>query len=249
MNHWKWFLSIFLFGASAVLADTAPLPPPPKPEGWSFDIGGVYTWMSFSTPPTYRGNTGGFLGKITYQQPNAFFGQARSVYNLGPLSHSERKARLHESYTEFVAGFCISALENWTITPYAGLGMDFLFDHHRRHSSSPSIQLKYRLYYAVVGLETHYTWTNWMLGLQIDCLPAFNQYLKVSSLSQAAWVLKNRTGAEVQLPVSYRYVKNFWLEFAPYYRFLPIGASHALELHKRNLNQWGAFIVLRFFLN
>ncbi len=87
-----------------------------------------------------------------------------------------------------------------------------------------------------------------MLGFQLDCLPTFNQYLKIKGLSGSAWVLKNRTGAGVHIPVAYRYVKNFWLEFAPYYRFLPIGASHTLGLHKRNLNEWGAFLTFRFFL-
>ena len=67
-----------------------------NPEGWSFDLGGTYTWMSFTTPPTYSGSTGGILGKVTYQQPWAFFGQARSFYNLGTLSSSLNSTNLYE---------------------------------------------------------------------------------------------------------------------------------------------------------
>lgn len=249
----KWFLSLFLLAASAVFANMSKCREVPqcnsyKPEGWSFDIGGDYTWMSFSTPPTYSGSTGGVLGKITYEEPNAFFGQARSVYNLGRLSSSKNKGRVHEWYSEFVGGYCFSASENWVITPYAGIGFDFLSDHHTGYSTISPIKLKYTLYYALAGLKTHYHWENWMLGLQVDCLPTFNQYLRINSLSKAAWILKNRTGAEVQLPFAYRYVKNFWLEIAPYYRFLPIGASNVLGLPHRNLNQWGAFVTFRFFL-
>lgn len=244
----KWFLSASLLSASALFAAATPQQNPEKPQGWSVDIGGTYTWMSFSTPPTYSGNTGGFLGKISYQLPKSFFGRARSNYNLGPLSSSENKTRFHEWYTEFVGGYCFSARKNWTITPYAGIGFDFLTDHHTGYSTISPIRLKYDIYYAVVGLETHYTWKNWMLGLQVDCLPTFNQYLRVRSLSEAAWVLKNRTGVEVQLPVAYRYTRNYWLEFAPYYRFLPIGASEVLGLGERNLNQWGAFVTFRFYL-
>ena len=81
-------------------------------------------------------------------------------------------------------------------------GFDFLFDDRSRHGSIAAIDLKYTIYYALVGFETHYTWPNWTFGLQVDCLPTFNQYLKVKGLSGAAWTLKNRVGAEVQLPLS-----------------------------------------------
>jgi membrane-associated PAP2 superfamily phosphatase len=88
------------------------------------------------------------------------------------------------------------------ITLYAGLGLDFLSDHHTGYSSIDPIHLKYTLYYALAGLKAHYAWQNWMLGFQIDCLPTFNQYLRIDSLSGEAWVLKNRTGAAVQIPVA-----------------------------------------------
>ncbi|MDE3055627.1 MAG: hypothetical protein KGI80_02895 [Verrucomicrobiota bacterium] len=204
--------------------------------------------MTFSTPPTYSGSTGGVLGKITYQMPDAFFGQARSFYNIGPLSSSINETSFQESYSEFVGGYCISALKNWTITPYAGLGLDFLFDDHTGYDSISPIDLQYTIYYAVAGFKTHYAWQNWMLGLQLDCLPTFNQYLKIEGLSGAAWTLKNRTGVEVQLPFAYRYAMNYWLEVAPYFRFLPIGKSSTLGLSARDLNEWGAFVSLRFFL-
>ena len=252
----KLFLSVFLFSASVMFAaaSKATTTKPQakmtqdKPQGWSVDVGGAYTWMSFSTPPTYSGSTGGVLAKLSYQLPNAFCGQARTYYNLGPLSSSVNKTAFYESYTEFVGGYCFSALQNWTITPYAGIGFDFLSDHHTSYSTIASIKLKYAIYYALAGLETHYTWQDWMFGMQVDCLPTFNQYLKIGSLSGAAWSLKNRVGVAVQLPVAYRYVRNYWIEFAPYYRFLPIGASNALGLPHRDLNQWGAFVTFRFFL-
>ena len=88
-----------------------------------------------STPPTYSGPTGGVLGKVTYQVPDSFFGQARSYYNIGPLSSSINRTSFQESYSEFVGGYCITAMENWTITPYAGLGFDFLFDDHTGYAS------------------------------------------------------------------------------------------------------------------
>ena len=79
-------LSILSFAGSASAQE--PSEQLAKPEGWSLDVGGTYTWMSFTTPPTYSGSTGGIQGKITYQKPWAFFGQARSFYNLGTLSSS-----------------------------------------------------------------------------------------------------------------------------------------------------------------
>ncbi|MBU6384065.1 MAG: hypothetical protein KGQ49_00155 [Verrucomicrobia bacterium] len=259
MNHHQRFVLIFLCVASALLGGPSlkravpqqKATPPPvayQPQGWSFDIGGSYSWMSFSTPPTYTGSTGGVLGKITYQVPDSFFGQARSYYNIGPLSSSTNHMSFQESYSEFVGGYCVTAVTNWTITPYAGLGFDFLFDDRTGYGSIAPIDLQYTIYYAIVGLETHYVWPNWTLGLRLDCLPTFNQYLRIETLSEAAWVLKNRVGVAVQLPFAYRYIRNYWLEFAPYYRFFPIGASSALDLPDRDLNQWGLFVTLRFFL-
>jgi len=218
------------------------------PEGWSFDVGGSYTWMDFSTPPTYSGNTGGVAGKITYQKAWQAFGQARSFYNLGTLSGSENKSHIHEWYTEFVAGYCFPVISNWSITPYAGMGIDFLHDKHTKYSSLSSITLRYSLYYAVAGIDTRYFGKNWMVGVQADCLPLFNQYLNIKTLSGVAWILGNRVGAAVRLPMSYRFVKNYWLELTPYYRYLPIGMSSELGLPHRNLTQWGALLSFRFFL-
>jgi len=219
-----------------------------KPEGWSVDFGGTYTWMSFTSPPKYTGNTGGVQGKLTYQKPREFFGQARSAYNLGPLSSSVNKTALHEWYGEFVGGYCFSLLKNWTFTPYVGLGIDYLHDSHTGYSSIAAIQLRYSTYYAVAGIDTHYTWTDWMLGLQADCLPVFDQYLNIKTLKGAAWTLDNRVGVAVRIPAAYRFAENYWLELAPYYRWLPIGDSGTLGLSDRDLRQWGAFLTFRFFI-
>jgi hypothetical protein len=54
--------------------------------------------------------------------------------------------------------------KNWTITPYAGVGIDFLSDHHTGYSTISSIKLTYAIYYAIGGLKAHYNWENWMLG-------------------------------------------------------------------------------------
>ena len=219
-----------------------------KPLGWSVDVGGAYTWIDFSTPPTYSGNTGGVHLKVTYQKPFSFFGQARTFYNLGPLSSSLNQSGYSEWYPEFVGGYSLSAWENWIITPYAGLGLEFLYEGLSSYGSTASTHLQYNIYYAIAGFDTRYIWADWTLGLQIDCLPTFNQYLKIRGLSEAAWTLPNRVGAAVRIPVAYRYAKNFWLELTPYFRFLPLGASNMLSLPERNLHQWGAFLTFRFFL-
>ena len=96
MNNWKWFLSVFLFSASVVLANSVfassykekPQSNTYKPQGWSVDVGGGYTWMSFSTPPTYSGSTGGILGKALLSAtqgllwPGTFYLQSRTIIEL-----------------------------------------------------------------------------------------------------------------------------------------------------------------------
>lgn len=217
-------------------------------KGWSFDVGGTYTWMAFTTPPTYSGSTGGVQGKITYQNPWDVFGQVRTYYNLGPLSSSLNNTRLYEWYLEVVGGYDFPLYKGWSVTPYAGLGFDFLYDDHSAYSTIASIQLRYSIYYAIVGIDAHYTWCNWMAGLQVDCLPTFNQYLRIKALPGEAWTLTNKTGAAVRAPVAFRYFRDFWVEVAPYYRFFPVGPSSILGLSNRNLNQWGFYLTFRFFL-
>jgi hypothetical protein len=247
----KWFFALMMSVAAVFAIPCQRKEAPPivyKPQGWSFDVGGSYSYMWFPSSPTYSGSTGGALAKVTYQVPDDFFWQARSYYNIGPLSSSVNKSNFQESYSELLAGYCVTAVKNWTITPYLGVGIDFLFDDHTGYDSIAPIHLNYTIYYAVGGLETHYVWPNWMLGLRLDCFPTFNQYLRVKSLSGAAWTLKNKVGAEVQVPFAYRYAKNFWFEVSPYFRFFPIGSSSALSLPERNLKQTGVFVTFRFFL-
>jgi hypothetical protein len=128
------------------------------------------------------------------------------------------------------------------------MGFDFLTDHKKAHAGIASIDLNYRIYYALIGLDFRYYWENWSIGAQVDCFPTFNQYLVIKGLSGAAWKMKERVGFAARLPVGVKITNWVWFEITPYYRFLPIGSSHVLGLPHRNLNQWGAFIAFRFFI-
>lgn len=243
----KKTLPSLLLIAGSLFSDAAEKPSP-RPEGWSVDIGGQYTWMALTTPPTYSGSTGGVVGKITCQKPGFVYGEIRSIYNTGSLSSSLTSSNLYEWYSEAVAGYCFGATSNFSVTPYAGLGLEFLRDNLKAYSSISAIDLKYRIYYAVVGFDARYTGENWYMGLQADCLPTFDQFLEIKGISGSAWKLTKRVGADVKIPIGCRLVYNLWLEASPYYRFLPIGKSDVLDLPHRNLNQWGGFVTLRLFL-
>jgi len=237
----KWvlcLLSLLLSFTGEIFAAATPSPISYGPNGWAFDVGGQYTWMSLTTPPTYSGSTGGVIGKITYQNPWALFGQARTVYNLGPLNSSS----FYELYIELVGGYCFSANPHWTFTPYVGTGFDFITNN------LSTINLGYDTYYALIGFDSHYAWKNCTLGLQFDFLPIFNQYLEVTHLPEADWTLTSRVGFNIRLPVAYKIAEHIWMEIAPYYRWFPIGESDTLLLPERNLNQWGAFLTFRFLL-
>ena len=218
------------------------------PQGWSFDLGGQYTWMEFTTPPTFKGSTGGVVGKITYQQTDAFFGQLRTVYNIGPLSAGKRSSGDSEWYTEIVGGYCASVGRWWTITPYAGFGFDFLTDNKKAVFAFAPIKLFYRIYYVPIGIEFKYARATWYIGAQFDCFPTFNQYLSIQGLKGSAWKLSERVGWDVRLPVGFKLADHYWIELAPYYRLLPIGSSSVLGLPHRNLNEYGLFLAFRFFI-
>lgn len=226
-------------GAASLLA---------QDKGLSFDLGVQYTWMSFTTPPTFTGSTGGAHARVTYEQPESFYGQVRSVYNVGELSSNARGTNFWETYTEFVGGYSFCVAPCWTLTPNAGIGFDFMTDSQKPFDGFPGIQLNYHVHYAIVGLQTRYTYHKWAVGLQLDCLPTFDQFLNIGDLTSSSWRLRNRVGWDVRLPVGYRLSQHIWLEVAPYYRYLPIGQINLLSLPARNLNQWGAFVTFRYVL-
>jgi hypothetical protein len=254
-NNWVFYLALPLLIASSGYTDnhTQENCDLLAAQGWSLDLGGQYTWMSFTTPPTFTGSTGGAHTRITYQKSDSFFGQIRSIYNVGSLTSSEGSSDESELYTELLGGYCfrlsqIGRASLWTCTPYAGIGLDFLNDHKSAHASISAIKLKYQLYYVLAGLDIHYTEKNWSVGAQADCFPTFRQYLSIGGLPGAGWKMNQRVGFAVRLPTAYRLGKNIWLEAAPYYRLLPIGASGVLGLPSRNLHQWGGFVTFRFYL-
>lgn len=261
MKDWRGALIPLLFVAGGLFADEGDSMQPmamqcePKPvmccedrPGWSLSLGGQYTWMSFESPPTFKGSTGGGIAKLTYETSKSFFGEWRNVVNAGTLSASSRKSNELEWYSEFVAGYTFAPSSCWMFTPYAGVGFDYLKDKKHKFDSVSSIDLKYRTYYTVIGFDTHYMWDDWSVGLQGDCLPVCNQFLSIGGLSGAAWKMKERVGWAARLPIGCKISSCIWVELTPYYRFFPIGESDALGLPHRNLNQWGGFLTFRFFL-
>lgn len=218
------------------------------PQGWSLDLGGQYTWMNFTTPPTFSGNTGGVMGKVTYQRPWDFYGQFRTIYNIGRLTSSVNSGKIYEWYNEGVVGYCFPYCTHWTVTPYAGVGIECLQDNNTAYSTYTSIQLKYRVYYAIAGFDTRYMWRNFYLGLQAECLPTFSQYLSIGGLPGAAWTMKQKVGGAVRIPFGIKVSNSVWLELTPYWRLLPIGSSSVLSLPERILNEWGGFAAFRFYL-
>jgi hypothetical protein len=239
-----------------VCAEEGDSQPLPGTNGWSIDLGGDYTWENFtiSPNPSYSGNTGGVIGRITYQAPWDFFGQARTVYNLGPLSSKgDGSSSFHEWYMELVGGWCFPLLYDWSFTPYVGLGIDYLHNHLDAGPTNAALKLNYQSYYAIAGFDTHYAWKNIMVGFQFDCFPIFTQGVETSSID-ALWLTSSRVGFDGRLPISFRvpsnqWTRDIWLEISPYYRFMPIGHASAIGLSHRNLDEWGAFITLRFMIS
>lgn len=260
VRNWRLFLCFFLFSLSNVYSDVGANTGKELKDnhcdsssfqGWSFDIGGQYTWMLFNSPgtPKFSGSTGGAHGSITYQKSHSLFAQVRSYWNGGHLTASGRTAHEKEFYTDLLAGYCFSAYKHLMITPYLGLGFDFLTDHKSATAYVESIKLKYKLNYGILGLDVRYVYRkDWAFGGQVECFPTFEQNLSIEGLSGAAWKLKERVGWAVRLPTAYRLVYKIWLEVTPYYRYLPIGKSNVLDLPHRNLNEVGGLVTFRFFL-
>lgn len=220
-------------------------------QGWSFDVGGQYTWMLFTSPglPNFSGHTGGAHGSITYQKRDNVFAKVRTFWNRGHLEATGRTSDENEIYVDLLAGYTFSSFcDRWLITPYLGMGVDLLDDDKSATSLVTSLDLRYRIHYAIAGLDLRYLSRNWVFGVVCDCFPTFDQYLKIVGLAGAAWTLGKRIGVNAHLPIDYRFSDWLWLEVAPYYRYLPIGKSSVLGLPKRDLHEVGAFVSFRFFV-
>ncbi|MEI6531380.1 MAG: hypothetical protein WCN87_01000 [Chlamydiota bacterium] len=201
-------------------------------EGWSFDIGGQFTWMSLTSSSSLENETGsggGVTGKITYQQPHKIFAQLRGIYNRVNTNASNK---IQEAYAELVAGYCVPAAPYLSITPYLGLGYDRL-----------KASYSYETYYAILGLDTHYAWAKWKWGAQFDFYLPFQQQVKVGGSNTS---LAKQVGCAARLPIARRLSQHVWLELTPYYRFFVLGSSKVLE--ERDLNEAGAFLTLRIFV-
>lgn len=218
------------------------------PQGWFVDLSGNYGLTSLTTPPTYSGSTTGFATKITHEKSDCLFNQLRIHYDVDRLKSSQNSVKTHDWRTEAVAGHSFSIKNRWSITPYLGVGIDWLKAEHSAYSSTPSIKLTYETQYALIGCKTSYKVQKWSFGSQIDLLPVLRQYLRVNSLSWSSWRLKQNVGVNVELPVGYLLKDNAYLEVTPYYRWFPIGSSSELGLPQRNLTRSGAFLTLRYFL-
>ena len=230
------------------------------PEGWSFDVGGQFTWMelppfNFLGNSAYSGNEigwgGGFTGKITYQQPQEVFAQLRATYNSMDTNINNK---IDEAYAELVAGYCFSMAPCLSLTPYMGVGCDNLQDSNTAYFTEDPVYIvlsdqkpSYQTYYGVIGFDTHYAWEKCKLGAQFDFYFPFQQQLDLVRYNCS---LDKNVGFATRLPIARRLTQHIWLELTPYYRFFVLGSGlkGTYALDRRNMNQAGAFLTLKVFL-
>lgn len=220
------------------------------PLGWGFDVGGQYTWMSLD--PDLNGSTGGATVKITYQKPKFVYGQMRTVFNAGTINGeafiADVKSNDNEYYLEFVGGYTFSAGNHCLLTPYGGLGMDFLNNRNKFVFNFPDLNLNFQSYYAIFGLEFRYSLQKWYFSIQAEGLPIYQQYVTLSGTNGFSWKLNSNVGTAVRLSFARELGKHFWLELTPYYKYFPIGDNHLFGSADLRWNQVGAVLTLRYFI-
>lgn len=223
------------------------------PQGWIFDLGGQYTWVDIVAADDFdnQGSTGGITAKITYQRPKSFYGQLRSILNMGQTDgglvgfFSNDEQTYTEWYAEYVSGYCFGIKQHWMITPYGGIGVDAL-NQRLRSDSALGMNLYYQTYYLLFGCEFRYAMEKWYFSLQADGLPIAEQYLTLGDSNSTTYKLKQSIGTSVRLSAARQLGKHFWLELTPYYRYFPIGKNDSQSMDKQNLNQVGFFLTLRY---
>ncbi|HDQ04589.1 MAG TPA: hypothetical protein ENN23_08535 [Deltaproteobacteria bacterium] len=199
------------------------LSPPLKSEEYGL-LPGVYIDYAFKRPSTVyaRAYVSYAANDITYDGSN----------NMGdPVKYNDQDARLFKF--EGNIGYTIPLGKNFSLIPYFGYGFQYWERGKNRYIfafDTSWIEETYKWHYIPVGIKADF-----------DITPAFNVSLSASAnfmvhgkmkagfsyigYQDTKFILGNRIGAHVEMPVTYKFTNELGIVLTPWYEYSAFGKS------------------------
>jgi len=238
--------------ACPVLAE----PPAGSVNPFSFDFGFNYRYFDFKediNPPLKSTESGWLPGvyfNFAFQKNKVFYTKVHLDYAAAdidydgttqsgrPITFSDQRTRLFKF--EWNVGYPIPIGNRFTVTPYVGYGFHFWQRGESRYISQVNayfIKEEYYWHYIPVGVTANYDISDrWSIGGTASANIMFNGKAKAYASEYAAglndpeFTLGNKVGFYAEIPVTFRFTKNWALVLTPWYEYSAFGQSDTADL-------------------
>ena len=231
-------------------------PPAGNTNQFIFDFGFNYRYFDYKediNPPlksTENGWLPGVYFNFAFQKKSIIYTKVHVDYAAAdidfdgttqsgrPVSFSDQKTRLFKF--EWDIGYPIPIGKSFTLTPYAGYGYRYWQRGDSRYIAQVnaySIKEEYYWHYIPVGITANYDITDrWSIGGTASANIMFYGKMKahasevMAGVNDPDFTLGNKVGFYAELPVTFRFTKNWALVLAPWYEYSAFGQSDTVNL-------------------
>lgn len=168
-----------------------------------------------------------------YDEPCGIYANFDGLYDTGRICHRRIRRQIHEQEYEGRLGwnfmtdwFCCGDFE---VTPYVGLG--FRYNTHSRNNKREREnelfpKVRFRTWYVPVGVLFDYCYNEcFNIGLNLEWMPQINSDLQADLIHGVRFVLKDKYGYKVELPLTYNWDECWSFSVVPYYKYVKEGRS------------------------
>lgn len=229
-----------------------------------FAIGPEYGYVNLHNKSTavapatkFKGSCWG--GTAVYEYKDGIYVNLNGYYIEGPFRGSGQHRRFSDQRVEFRLGhvFVLDCKAKWKLTPYAGFGFGRIVQRHINPPvrGRPYITTRTPAYYVPVGIILSYAINeNFIITTNVKWTPQVDSTFKTSSIPHGKWILHNRDGWVVELPLTYHKKccgVDYSLTLAPYWRLLNKGSGESVTpagvetpIAAQRYNFYGAKLLL-----
>jgi len=242
---------VFIFSVPA-LAE----PPAASANQFMFDFGFNYRYFDYKEDlnlpqkSTENGWLPGVYFNFAFQKKSIIYTKVHvdfaaadidydgSTQSGRPVTFSDQKTRLFKF--EWDVGYPIPIGKNFTLTPYVGYGFHYWQRGESRYIASANayfIKEEYLWHYIPVGITAHYDITDKLaIGGTASANFMFSGKMKayasevVSGVGDFDFTLGNKVGFYAELPVTFRFTKNWAMVLTPWYEYSEFGQSDTVNV-------------------
>ncbi len=246
----KWLVSLLIVMMALVYVHpTAAADRPVYANESSFELGMTYNYFDYKEDinPPGKSNENGWLPgiyfdyafrkkSIIYTKVHFNYSAADVTYDGStrggtPITYSDQAAKLFRF--EWDIGYPIPIGNDFTLIPYTGYGYRY-WSRSQARATSTYISYKevYNWHYIPVGIKADYKINDrWNIGGSVAANFMFGgkmtAYLSesIGGLNDVDFTLGNKVGFYTELPVTFRFTKNWALVLTPWYEYSAIGKS------------------------